>query len=165
MKITRSIRRYLTALFLPLPMLMGCSSASQNTVPFHPGYETYYSRSASENPLGVYAWQIDDEWYTGIYALTMSTLPRSSMVQILQDEMPCPLEIMKDILQLNRAASEMYRGYWSRPSLFIVSTPPTDEECIGQANTPEEMPYTYIYLFMALGIPIYADDELWSYVF
>ena len=112
----------------------GCSSQEQK-------YAIYYDLGTIE----VYCWNDNDQWFSGALAGTNKTKTPDE-VKWLQDNLACPLDNMKDILQTYSDQS--------RDSAFvcIVSISPKQEELTHDTQLIYDKIDTYMWLYDQLGL-------------
>lgn len=96
--------------------------------------------------LELYCWKADEKWFSGILGGT-NRQKDVDEVKSLQDEYPCPVDTMADIIAYidERVEQWVY--------LKIVSLPPTSDELNSSKPTYEGWEYDYAYLLEALGLP------------
>lgn len=108
-------------------------------------YSLYYSYVGSMKGVEVYCWKNHDTWYSGILPGT-NRLKDVEEVSWLQDNLPCPLNKMSDIL-------DVYKENNDGISVIIVSNPPKEEEL---HHTPD-FSDTYLWVIEQLELKGYMD--------
>lgn len=115
-------------------------------------YALYYSYidndpSHAAGVFEIYCWESLDGWECGILPTT-SRLKYPDEVEWMQDNLPCPLNTMKEIL----------RSYPDRTrkcsTVYVVSIPPKEEELTHDTALVLKDKETYRMLYKKLGIPI-----------
>ncbi len=116
-------------------------------------YALYYSYFEDYDPshiaglVEIYCWESLDGWEGGILTLTdRSKTPEE--VEWMQDNLPCPLNIMKDIL---RSYPERTR---KNSGIYVVGIPPKEEELVYNTNKVLNNKETYLMLYKKLDLPI-----------
>lgn len=103
-------------LLLNIVTLTSCKSNDLND------YSLYYSYSGEGKGLEVYCWEKETSWYSGLLPGT-NRLKTVDEVQWLQDNLPCPINKMCEILDTILEENEKEYCF-----VCIVSVPPKVEE-------------------------------------
>lgn len=106
-------------------------------------YNLYYQYADASKGLEVYAWKEESgKWFTILMEGT-NRYKSSQEVKELQDDLPCPIDDMKIILDFYRDAN-IYDFV-----VTIVSNPPKEEELTHDKNKSDS---DYLYVLAKLGI-------------
>lgn len=98
-----------TILLLTAVCLSGCISSEKETY----DYSLYRSYVGNMKGIELYCWETNDNWYSGLLPGT-NRVKRYEEVVWLQDNLPCPLKTMKQILL----------DYPKPPRIIVVDVPP-----------------------------------------
>lgn len=79
--------------FIPLVFLFGCSGNNFNSY----DYGLYESYKGNMKGVEIYCWKDSNVWYSGLLPGT-NRIKFNGEVNYLQNNLPCPLKIMKKIL-------------------------------------------------------------------
>lgn len=143
----KSFRRNVLLSIVTLPLLFSCSLnetdsySSSNEM----DYSFYYSCKDSMKGIDIFCWK-NGEWYSGILPGT-NRLKTVEEVELLQENLPCPLKEMAKILS---SYSEETREC---AFVRIVSIPPTTGEVIGLPDIDGNEEYVYVYSQLGLPMP------------
>lgn len=118
------------AIFLLLLNMVALSSCKSND---NNDYSLYYSYSGEGKGVEVYCWEKDDSWYSGLLPGT-NRLKTPEEVQWLQDNLPCPINKMREILDTILEEKEKEYSF-----VCIVSIPPKVEELNHESNDSETL--------------------------
>lgn len=114
-------------LLLSMVALSSCKSNNNND------YSLYYSYSGEGKGVEVYCWEKGNSWYSGLLPGT-NRLKKIEEVQWIQDNLPCPINKMREILDTILEEEEKKHTF-----VCIVSTPPKDEELKHEFNDSETL--------------------------
>ncbi len=117
-------------IFLLLLNMVALSSCRSNK---NDDYSLYYSYSGKGKGVEVYCWEKYNTWYLGLLPGT-TRLKSPEEVQWLQDNLPCPIYKMREILDTILEQSEKRYTF-----VCIVSTPPKVEELNHEPNDSEAL--------------------------
>lgn len=135
-------KKFINVLFmLGIVCLTGCNSIgvnmtkktdTENKVQVIEEFNDYYQYKDSMKGIEIYVWY-DNKISNWNCVLTGGTNRLKSVDEIkkLQDELPCPIDTMKEIVKY-------YHEYFSLPYIAIVSNPPTVDE-LSHSKTIEQM--------------------------
>lgn len=128
-------KRFINAVLLfGMFCLTGCNinMNHKNQVKIIEEFKDYYQYTDSLKGIEIYAWR-DNEVSDWNCVLTYGTnrLKTVDEIKKLQDELPCPIDTMKEIVKF-------YHDYFPCPDVTIVSNPPTQEE-LSRSTTIEQM--------------------------
>lgn len=124
--------------FIPLVLLFGCFKPNVNAY----DYSLYESYKGSLKGVEIYCWKDSDIWYSGILPGT-NRIKFAEEVNYLQNNLPCPLGKMKEILS----------GYAKREiGLICITTKPVEilDYLITEENIDE---YRYVCEQLGIGFP------------
>lgn len=109
-------------------------------------YSLYYQYKGSMKGVEVYCWNNNNNWYSGLLIGTNRNKTIDE-VKWLQDNLPCPISYMKEILDTysENEKNEMF--------VIIVSMPPKEEELTHVPNYDEQR-VDYTQLYNDLGLPL-----------
>lgn len=93
----------------------------------------YYSYSGEGKGLEVHCWKQEASWYSGLLPRT-NRLKTVDEVQWLQDNLPCPINKMCEILDTILEENEKEYCF-----VYIVSIPPKAEELKHTSNDSETL--------------------------
>lgn len=79
--------------FIPLVFLFGCTESNYDSY----DYALYKSYKGSMKGVEIYCWNDSDAWYSGLLPGT-NRIKSAEEVNYLQNNLPCPLKTMKEIL-------------------------------------------------------------------
>lgn len=128
---------------LSMGLLLGSmTSCTNNGV----NYDLYRSYHDTAKGLEVYCWKYDDTWYSGILPGT-NRFKNVEEVQWLQDNLPCPLNTMSDILDEYKENNESI-------GVFIVSVPPKEAELFHEPDNSDD----YRWVIQQLKLEEYMND-------
>jgi len=139
------MRKTLNKLSILLSSLFLVSCNPISTIPLETKYAKYYEF----NRFGrceIYCWKKESDWESGLLERTDRNKTIEE-VKWLQDELPCPILYMRDILDTFGAASRQFLR------IYIVSLPPKSEELLRVIDL-ENHRYDYIYLYNVLDLPL-----------
>lgn len=114
-------------LLLNIVTLTSCKSNDLND------YSLYYSYIGEGKGLEVYCWKKEASWYSGLLPGT-NRLKTVDEVERLQDNLPCPINKMCEIL--DTILEEYEKKYCF---VYIVSVPPKVEELNHAPNDSETL--------------------------
>ena len=114
-------------LLLNIVTLTSCKSNDLNDC------SLYYSYSGEGKGLEVYCWKKEASWYSGLLPGT-NRLKTVDEVQRLQDNLPCPINKMCEILDTILEENEKEYCF-----VYIVSVPPKVEELNHSPNDSETL--------------------------
>ena len=136
--------------------LIGCNNVqndlSKDTLSY-PEYEEYYKYKGAFKGVEIYCFEKDGKYYSILMPGT-NRLKSVGEVKELQDNLPCPVEIMKEILATYSEDD--------RKNVFvtIVSNPPTEAELSHSVENTEENKKLLILMREKLGlVEINTDIE------
>lgn len=118
------------AIFLLLLNMVALSSCKSND---NNDYSLYYSYSGEGKGVEVYCLEKDYSWYSGLLPGT-NRLKTPEEVQWLQDNLPCPINKMREILDTILEEKEKEYSF-----VCIVSIPPKVEELNHESNDSETL--------------------------
>ena len=114
-------------------------------------YSLYYSYGDVPSHITwgveIYCWESLDGWESGILPIT-SRCKTPEEVEWLQDNLPCSINVMKDIL------SSFSNERRNNSEVFVVSIPPKEEELTHDSDLILNNKETYRMLYKRLGISI-----------
>jgi len=105
-------------------ILVGCEyykSPGTSDLIYHAKYERYYQYKNAMKGIELYCFEKDSEYYCCLMGGT-NRLKTVDEIKQLQDELPCPVSIMKDILLTYSALDR------ENIVIIVTSNPPTAEE-------------------------------------
>lgn len=105
-------------------ILVGCEDykgPGTNDLIYHAEYGTYYQYKYAMKGIELYCFEKDDEYYCCLMGGT-NRLKTLEEIKQLQDELPCPVSVMKDILLTYPAQDR------KNITIMVVSNPPKAEE-------------------------------------
>lgn len=120
---------------IPLVFLFGCSESNYESY----DYTLYESYKGNMKGVEVYCWNDSDVWYSGLLPGT-NRIKYAEEVNYLQNNLPCPLKKMKEILN-DYNKDEI--------GLICITTKPVEtlDYLITEKNIDE-----YVYVCEQLGI-------------
>lgn len=118
------------AIFLLLLNIVTLTSCKSNDLY---DYSLYYSYNGEGKGLEVYCWKQETSWYSGLLPGT-NRLKTVNEVQWLQDNLPCPINKMCEILDTILEEDEKEYCF-----VCIVSVPPKVEELNHPSNDSETL--------------------------
>lgn len=140
-----NMKKALNALSIILSSLFLVSCNPISAIPFETKYAMYYE--IDQKKVGeIYCWKNNGEWESGILELTEKDRTIEE-VKWLQDELPCPILGMRDIVDT------FHYGYRFWLKIYIVSMPPKSEE-LRRVVDYENQRFDYIYLYKVLDLPL-----------
>lgn len=125
-----------TAILLTAVCLSGCTPNEKETY----DYSLYRSYVGNMKGIELYCWETNDNWYSGLLPGT-NRVKRYEEVVWLQDNLPCPLKTMKQILL----------DYPKPPRIIVVDVPPTTWN--GRINDSNYASYVYVCEQLGLDFP------------
>ncbi len=126
-----------TAILLTAVCLSGCTPNEKEEEAYD--YSLYRSYVGNMKGIEVYCWEKDENWYSGIMPGT-NRAKRYEEVVWLQDNLPCPIKTMKQIL-LDYPKNEI-------AAIIVVDVPP-----IGWNGRITDDNYeSYVYVCEQLGV-------------
>ncbi len=114
------MRKFFSIILLTLSSLTFLFSCKNNNDDLEK-FSLYYSYKDSFKGIEIYCWEQEEKWYTGILPGT-NRFKFPEEVSYLQDNLPCPIKTMKEIL-LTYSKKERKEAF-----VCIVSVPPREEE-------------------------------------
>lgn len=127
-----------TILLLTAVCLSGCTPNEKETY----DYSLYRSYVGNMKGIEVYCWEKDENWYSGLLPGT-NRVKRYEEIVWLQDNLPCPLKTMKQIL-LDYPKSDIGR-------IIVVDVPPTGWN--GRINDSNYESYVYVCEQLGIDFP------------
>ena len=134
---------FIFSLLISLTFLTGCSSIkiSQDSN----DYSLYYSFLDNMKGIEIYCWTQESDWYTGILPGT-NRIKITDEIEWLQQNLPCPILKMKEILKSYDEASR------DNAFVCVVSSPPKSEELRQGTQAIYDNYNTYKWLYNQLGL-------------
>lgn len=122
-------------------VLCGCNN--QNKYNYSKYYE--YSNYPGKGALNIFCWKEWFEWNTCLYPETSSGLYQKEWINDLQNNLPCPVDIMKDII-----ANDLKKNPEHLYTVCIVDKPVND---VGIKQPMKEIDSEkYYFLYDKLGL-------------
>lgn len=149
---------------LALPILLNSCTAGRNSNDSE-DFSLYYSYKDNMKGIDVYCWKQQEGWYSGILPGT-NRLKTPSEIEWLQDNLPCPIKKMKEILGTYDDTSREHAF------VCIVSNPPKEEELTHDVQLIYSNLDTYEWLYSQLGLeftldngqlPVPGEERIWWY--
>lgn len=131
---------FVATFLLSLTLLNGCVNNVDSK-----DFSLYYSYKDNMKGIDIYCWEERDDWYTGILPGT-NRIKTTSEIKLLQDDLPCPINKMKEILRTYDDATKDYAF------VCIVSNPPKEEELMHDVQLIRNNLDTYAWLYNQLGL-------------
>lgn len=106
-------------------------------------YSLYYSYEDSQKGIEIYCWQNNNDWASGILMGT-DRAKAPEEVKELQDNLPCPLNTMREILE------DYPKEIIDYARVIVTSVPPQRHELGGWID--ENNIYSYVYVYEQLNL-------------
>jgi len=106
-------------------------------------YSLYYSYKDSLKGIEIYCWQNNNDWASGILMGT-DRAKAPEEVEWLQDNLPCPLNTMREILE------DYPKEIIDFARVIVTSVPPQEHELGGWID--ENNIYSYVYVYEQLNL-------------